>query len=91
MAYDVRHNPLAGIRCFLTVDKIEWRTAADELSQSPGGDSLFSDTGDVAPGWTFVGESQSPGGDSLFSDRTARLDLDGHLCVTIPWRGFVVF
>ena len=36
-------NPLAGIRCFLTLILCDARMQFLELFQSPSGDSLFSD------------------------------------------------
>ena len=50
------HNPLAGIRCFLTLEQIDGGPVMhlDHKSQSPGGDSLFSDA------WDAYRESDGP-------------------------------
>ena len=42
-------NPLAGIRCFLTESKHNVSAHNRQPSQSPGGDSLFSDAACAAP------------------------------------------
>ncbi len=46
---------------------------AGKTSQSPDGDSLFSDTDAVRFLTSIIDKSQSPDGDSLFSDANCQL------------------
>ena len=65
-------NPLAGIRCFLTIDLQSGQKRVLLAFQSPSGDSLFSDGYRKSEkSGTYRKQFQSPSGDSLFSDTTS--------------------
>ena len=67
-----RFNPLAGIRCFLTLFRHGPIEATIWVFQSPSGDSLFSDRDGVVRQSHCRYGFQSPSGDSLFSDLSAQ-------------------
>ena len=94
--YDLYHsllsfNPLAGIRCIQTLyNSHEWSWAV--AFQSPGGDSLYSDSVYAEHGGAGCLRVSIPWRGFVVFRRTRRRGRRRlPELVSIPWRGFVVF